>query len=199
MHYSISRLFLLATTFLATTFLSECHADFVLRGWGGASWVHHSTKEFDATYNPGYAVGVACGGTWFKLLRTEIEVLRFHNTLNHVKVDSVSSKLKGDLTATAGLFNVEIHCPLTLSRLCISPYFGGGVGGGYAKTKLHAHGLPKMKDSQHHSVYQVFGGISTLICPLKVIDLSFEIEGRFLGFDKHLYAGMVVGGLTAKF
>ena len=199
MNKSLSRFLFLITALLITSPFTTCHAEFTLRGWGGGAWVSDSNHDYDAKHNPGYAVGIACGGTWFRLLRTDIEVLRFHNTLSHIKVDSVRTDLKGDLTATAGLFNVQLHCPLNISQMCVSPYFGGGVGGGSVKTKLHGKGLPKINDTRNHSIYQFFAGLSTVICPLLIGDISLEIEGRYLIFDKHLRAAMAVGGLTIKF
>lgn len=199
MNYLISRrLFIFAVFFLSLPF-TQCQAEFILRGWGGGAWISDSNRDFDAKYNPGYAYGIACGGTWFRLLRTDIEVLRFHNTLSHIKVDSEKTSLKGDLTGTAGLFNIQIHCPLNLSNLCIAPYFGGGVGGGSVKIKLHGKGLPKIHDTRNHSIYQVFAGLSSTICKLPIGEISCEIEGRYLVFDKHLKAAMAVGGLTIKF
>lgn len=170
-----------------------------MRGWGGASWIHDSHNHFDATYKTGYAFGASCGSTWFRIMRTELEVLRFYNTLDHVKMDGQHTSLKGHLAANVAFFNIQFRSPCTLSCLELTPYFGVGAGGGTARTKLHGEGVPKINDTNHHSAYQFFGGLSTVICPLVIGDLSLEVEGRYLVFDKKLRAAMAVGGLTIKF
>lgn len=195
---SKSFLLVLAALLIAAP-LARCHGAFAVRGWGGGCWLTDSDHDFDAKYNTGYAFGVSCGSTWFRLLRADLEVLRFHNTLSHIKIDSQRTDYKGDLTLTAGLFNLQIECPPTLLCMGLSPYFGIGAGGGTVKTKLHGKGLPKIRDNDSHSIYQAFGGLSKTICPLCIGEISIEVEGRYLVFDKHLRAAMAICGLTLKF